>query len=396
MKKLLHLDTREWVANGNLPILLKTLPERHYVRNLIIHMKLTGTRGEAEEVDSDLFGLAINLARISKYVNISGMDLFRMYTHAFGKRPEYRADIAGAGTTFTAEFDVIIPFADPRMTDPDDSAMPSELLRSFSLELVTAAANIYGGNFVITAGQIRVHAEVVATNSVRVPTVRQLGFFDPGGQTLPLDPGSYLDLFLTKVSGAAFTAAELTNLDCLMAGESAVQNLTPAQAVSYWNAIVAQDEGVPITWPGPVCTILNTSRVDNKVTKAPGIEAQGGQVQILGTLTEPHAVYWRAMYKTPEDVAAIGRAQGLRDPDQVDYETRAKGGLLESEPDSPTMAKKVGLLPGKFVPPATIQRRAIQAATQAEAGKVLATTISRKSPVGRKSMRDRGLFGSVQ
>ena len=82
MRKFLHVDTRDW-AVGTLPFLLKTLPAKHYVRRLVLHVNLTGTKEEADTLDGDDFGAFAALIRIARYVNISGydLDLLNIYTN---------------------------------------------------------------------------------------------------------------------------------------------------------------------------------------------------------------------------------------------------------------------------------------------------------------------------
>lgn len=376
MQKMLHVDTREWVV-GNIPFLLKTLPTGHYCRRLVLHFELSGTLDDAEELEGFDFGAFAANLRIARFVNISGYDLDLLNTYVLGKFPEFRADIEAGEETFELSGDLVIPFSDYRMVEPDDSALPTTELVPYALEVLCASATPWGGTITITQGTLRLHAEVVKTASVRIPTIRELGYMDPGGQTIRLDAGAYLDMFMSMTDKSDFLAADVTNVDVMFDGEACVQNLSPAQLVSDYNYVTAVDVETPITWPGPVLPLLYHRRTDGHVTKASG--GASGQVQILGDETEPHVVYWRAIEKEPEQVIEIARRQGVPQPEVAEYEVQAKGGTLETEPGS-KLARKAKLLPGKFIHPAVSARRAVatvenvrQAASTVEGKTALAT-----------------------
>ncbi len=380
MEKLLHIDSREWLAGGTIPVMLKNLPNGHYVRSLKLNVSLAGTKHADDTLDGDLYGKVFNLIRISKWVNISGLDLDRLVTYRHGKRHEKRTDIAATPETFAIEFNIVIPFADYRMAEPDDSAQTAELLKGFALELVCASATVYGGTSItITSGTIKVHANVVKTSSKRVPELRQIGYLDPGGQTVSLDAGAYTDCFLSNTDGSDFESGDVSNVDVQMEGESIVQNISPSQMVSHWSTEVGNDEDNGIVWPGPVLPLISTSRNANLITKAPYTDGQGGVIQLLGSETEPHLVYCRSLVKDEEMIAEVGRKAGLADPHQVDYEVRSKGGPLESEPGSKKHSKKAGLIMGKFVHPNVMTRRIAKRAFETQASERVASSLKRKS-----------------
>jgi len=368
MEQNLQMQTYAWVASGMLPFANKTLPPEFRVREYRLHFRLTGTKGSSETLAVDQFPLAIANIRLDSDwvdIDIGGFELSQLVENHMGKLlGQYTAVGAGAAT-FVLDFDLMVPVWDPTAIRADDSAMPVRLMADKSLQVSMAPAGIFGGTIVITAGTIYCESYGVHDTAdepqVRAPEPRVLRMLDPGGQTIPLEPGIYHDFFLCFANGCDLTAAGLTHATCVMDGYEVVSRLLSEQLIANWNILSCWDvHNSGLVWPDSRLPIIAPSRVNGQITKRPYATKTGAVVTIYGTLATPHCVYWLTKFKDSGKIAQAIRAYGHSDEEIANYRPdTAKGKPLESAPGSKSGGRKFYAIAGKVDNPAQVARRAV-------------------------------------
>lgn len=321
MQKIVRLEDVTYVANGNVRVRLNMLPAGKRVREIDLFFDLAGAKGATDALDGQSFAQIVSNIKISRFVNISGLDLQQLQHQVWGRIIQDPTDIPGTGTTFDMEFHLRIPFRDPRQPASDDGSIPTEMLMGHTIEITFAAATIHGvGTLSVNSGTVRTHCEMVEESNI--PQLNEIGYEDPGSLTVDLAPGVYKDLFIRD--GAAvgtITRAEITSIDLDVDGQPVLNNCLHEQLVGQYNsqikdsaAEIADNAAVrlPLIWHD------NFGKAN--ISKQPAIE-KSGRLQITGSITAGNVrcVYWRALEKDKSAVERIAVKTGAPVSTASDY-----------------------------------------------------------------------------
>jgi len=311
MQKYQRLEDVSYVSNAGRIVNLDSLPPGHRVRKINMLFELSGTKDAADALDGQEFARAVSLIRLHNFCNIPGWNLQELMKQVYGRIIFDPTDVPGSGTTFSMDFMITIPFNDPRQPGSDDGSIPTELLQSRALEIIFATDNTWAvGNLVVTAGTVRVDAELVIESDV--PQLMTIGYEDPGSQTIPLRPGVYKDLFINDGnSSGTVTRAEIANVDLEVDGVNVWNNQLHQQVIAAYNGDAVRDSAAELTDNAATRFPLIWHNVWGKsnISKQPVVEKQG-KVQLTGTMTTPRIVFWKALEKDQEAIARIALATG--------------------------------------------------------------------------------------
>ena len=318
MQKLFRLPDATWAASSIVRVDLDSLPPRHRVRKLQLLFDLSGTKDVADALDGNLFPLAVSRITIGNLVNIHGWGLWQLMKQVYGRVPWDPTDIPGSGTTFDHEFALSIPFHDPRQPSPTDGALLVEALQAQSLEIEFAAAAVHGvGNLVLTAGTVRVLADLIHGSAV--PQVNQIGYEDPGATDFELKKGIYKDYFILDGTGSGtITRAEVTSVDLNADGDQVMSSVRHEQIVDAYNLEGMRDssaelahnaaERLPLIW--------HDQSGKSNLSKQVAVE-KAAQVRLTGSITAPRGVFWRVFPKDEATIARMAEATGVDMTDRI-------------------------------------------------------------------------------
>lgn len=305
------LESVSWGSQANRQVKLDLLPSQQRLYNLHLYFDLSGTKDAADAITADLFPRCVALLKVGQYVNIDGWALRELTRQIKGRTSNQGTDVPGSGTTFTMKFELVIPFRNPRQPGASDGAIPSELLHGKAIEITFAADNVWGvGNAKLTAGNVRCAAEMV--HETNVPQLAEIGYKDPGAQTVQLEPGVYLDLFIVDgTTPGTITQAEVSAVSLEVDGESVWNNTLHEQIVAAYNDSGVLDSANEIAVNAATRLPLIWQDLHGKaeISKQPAIE-NGGRLQITGAMSSPRVVFWRALPKDQKAVEAIAAATG--------------------------------------------------------------------------------------
>jgi len=354
--KMLRLEDVAWAAGVQRQINLDVLPGGMRCRRLLMFFCLTGTKDSADALAAALFSQSVAMCTLHKFLRIPGWHLQCVNESEHKRVPNLGAAIPGSGTTFAMEFFLEVPFRDSRQPGNEDGSIPTELLQSHQLEIEFAAANVHGvGNLVITAGTVRTFAELVHGSSV--PQLEQIGYYDPGSQSIKLDAGVYKDILVCDgTTPGTVTRAEISHVDFDVDGDQVWANATHDQIVGRYNMKV-QDTASELALNAATFMPVESLEPHGKgpITKAPAIE-KSGYLQLTGTITAPRILYRRALEKDENTLEAIAAATGAAgiEPETYEPQTATKSPVraLHKAQRQGRYGRKARLtsrvLPGKF------------------------------------------------
>jgi hypothetical protein len=348
MEKVQLIRSDAWAANGQLSIPLTSIPPLTKVRGIFLDIDGTYTEDGTANTTApavDLAAACVTNVRLDKYVNLSAYDLQELFLNRHGRAFENLVGIAVTKSA-TATFHVTIPIVWYHPGTKDEHCMPAELLRNKSLDL-TLGAGVPIAHLTTSLCTIRTSVVCVETTPGWVPVVTEMGAVDFGGQSIILgDRRAYIDAYLATTTRLAYGAGVLTAVEVLADGNSVMSQLATQQIQDRWNFKALVDTAMAKVLLDRSVPIITSGRAYD-LTKVP-FAAQSLQVNISGTLTTPHMVYYRAIEKTMNDVREIGRATGI-EPDAATYSlvTKKHGGL-KAPSNSPRAARFAGLLAGRW------------------------------------------------
>jgi hypothetical protein len=287
------------------------------VRKLNLFFDLSGTKGETDALDGELFYGLVNRVTIGNLVNIPGWPLAQLNEAVFGRVPFDPTDIPGSGTTCDMEFMLSIPFHDPRQPGATDGSLITEALQSQSLEIEFAAAGLGSDDVTVTAGTVRVTADLIHGSCV--PQVNQIGYEDPGAVDFPVKRGVYKDLFiLDGTSKGTVTRAEIESVDFTADGDQVMSNVRHEQIVDSYNLDGCRDSGgelahnaasrLPLVW--------HDWSGKSNLSKQVAVE-KAAQIRLTGSITAPRVIFWRTLPKDEATIARMAEATGVDMTDRV-------------------------------------------------------------------------------
>lgn len=351
--QLYPIGSKNAVIGGLATFSMDVLPPLKRIKKIYVLASYSGTKDAADTVPNTSFAQVLTLLRLGKYIDCPGYELTCLKWQAKGRQTALDTTIPGSGTTFDIDVSFEIAFSDERQPGAADGAIPTELVKNLSLELTTGPANLFGvGSVSITAGTLRVEAEVIDGSGV--PQLTRTGYYDPGSQTINVEPGAYKDLVIFDGNAGApgsapstITEAEISNVSFDVDGKQKLNNIRHDQLIAYFNENVAADSSGELTRNAASWLPVVVSPLYGKgfITKQPLVES-AGRIQLTGTMTAPRVVYRRAIQKDDNTAARIAVATNQVNKGPVYRPSTAKATSLSSTSKKGRVASR--LLPGKF------------------------------------------------
>ena len=349
---LKNLDSKNWVNGGMVALNLDGLPPQYRVRSLLLTFSLTGTKSGADTVAGDLLPTLVQNLRLTPYYNLPGLESFRLRHIMNGRIVEDISAIPGSGTSFTAFFQLEIPFRIPSLGQ-DDGSMPTELLMGKTVECTfNSATALNTGTVTVTGGTVRIAAELI--HETNIPMFNNFGYVDQASQSMQLQAGIYPYLFYVLPAGTALTSTDVGTVDLTADGIPILQNVRFDQLVSLWNRDAATAAGsraelqqsgalfIPLAWlPRKAGGVSKQLAAEKNVT----LQITAGS-QLGGRL-----VYCRTQLKDQNTINSI--AASIGSPKGVVYEpaTASKTPLHAVKPgEAPNRKARLiySALPGKL------------------------------------------------
>jgi len=310
---------------------MRGLPANHRCRNIVFDCKFTGTKDAADEVDPTQFAQAIATMTFGRYMlPFGGLELSYLNHKIYGAEINATDAVPGSGTTFLAEFFLVMPMADPRMMKPDESSLPTELLWPEEFKMSFAADDVYGvGSVAITAGNVFPFAELLNDEQAKglglnkVPDIRQIGHI-AGTQDINLETGQYHDLYCHEGQNFTLvTAAEMTDISLHVEGMTVLDLITNRELRARWNQNHARgrDERLSLMSTGSLWLPVvdpqynaNSRRLHSPTV----VKSTGGRLRSTGSVTAPGYGFWKTTPKTQGDTEEVASKLGL-DPGSVQF-----------------------------------------------------------------------------
>lgn len=304
---------------------IQNLPPGH----LVTHFHLTAdinvtTAGASGRRPADIVGLLFQFIEHNSTffkLRATGYGLNRLYHAMNGRQLQNGPSNAGASTG-NQRANVVIPLIDVRAAEPEDTAIPSELLLGRTFEVKTSAAtavNIFGAAAVATC-QLRLWAEIRPTNKKVAPTPTRIDFTDWSGQTVNMDPGVYSHVAIYKEGDFVSTAAttitpdtEITRVQLTIAGEPVINNVLSWMLVLMFNRTM-----VAGGFEDNTAEQLDDTAVPFLPVQIPQmpyslLELPGGtlpaQINLSGTLTTVRVLHRAVMFRSGEATREAARKQ---------------------------------------------------------------------------------------
>lgn len=304
-----NLRTSAWSAGGNDPVALSILPPGMRVRSIHLHAVISGTCGAGESIAANLLPSVFTSIRLGKWFNTQGYGLMESNRRMAGRYVYGSVGHTAGPAVFSVTHDLWLHFRDPRRQAATDGSVITELLQPLSLELGYAAAALYGGTIVITAGAVNVVADLI--DEQEVSELFEEGFIDPGAQTIKLDGGYvYTDIWASDGGAVgSVTPAEITNVDMLADGKYRLNNAPHGCLVADFNRECITDlAGIQVLATPEHLSLLHQELKGAQLTKAMAVEGTGN-IQVTGTLS-PRIYYRRVVLKDMATIQATAAAMG--------------------------------------------------------------------------------------
>lgn len=315
-----HLPSQTWTV-GNIQFPIKLTPGMR-TREITLYFHLSGTKDVADTLDGQLFARAVALIQIPPYRIIDGWHLQEVNHELNGRVVDDPTDIGAGAGVWTMDFELVIPFRNPKQPASDDGSIPNELLNAVGcIDVTMAAAAVWGvGTITTTAGTI--YGEVEQVHETNVPQLTEMGTYKPGSPDWVMPKGVYLFLFAcdSATVPGTWTEAELSTVMLDVDGATVIPNLTHQQMVRSYNQHAVVDSAAELV-PGTAVRmplIWQDRHGKANISKQPAAE-EGLKGRFTGTVTAPTLVYWRAIEKDASSIASIAKATNAP-ADAADYE----------------------------------------------------------------------------
>lgn len=358
--KINNLESKNWVAGGNVAISLDGLEPQTRVDSIELMFQLNYSKSTADTLSAYFLAKAINNIKLGTYFNLSGQEIYALRWHMNGRQIEsaYASQSISAGaTTGQVQFSLTIPLKDWRQSGSNDGALPTELLASKNIEVTFDSATVWqpygsGGNTLqITSGIVR--ASVYRINGTCVPQLNRIGYFDQSSLTLRLPAGIYKDIIVTQQNGANITPALVSVVDIEADGILIAQNVRFEQLIALWNRNVANGNGQGYELDGvagaPFLPLYWLDRT-GKSNLTQNIHAEKDVLIriVSGTLTNGRFTFSQALQKDNTTVTSLVGIVGAPAGAQVYEPDTASGSPVGSPLNSKKTRAIYGALPAKL------------------------------------------------
>ena len=309
-----NLESQSWAASALRLIPLSILPPGKRIKRISLYFSFAGSKAGGAAVTAAEYPTLVSSVKIGpRWLNQTGQGLADAARIVYGKDSARGSDLTSGGTSAQAfAFELSIDFCDPRQPGITDGAIPTELLASRNIEIQFGSATAIATD-TLTIASGTVSAMVELFEETGIPQMVEIGYFDPGSQTIMLEPGIYQDLWLTDGAPTGLgtvAVAEVTQVDLEADGQLILNNAAHAQLVHAFNReatgdaaselTVATPRFLPIVWP-------KTNH--GHLTKALAVEKQAA-LRLSGTETAPRVHFRRIPLKDEATVNAVAALTG--------------------------------------------------------------------------------------
>lgn len=165
------------------------------------------------------------------------------------------------------------------------------------------------GNLAITAGTIRISAELIPESSVS--ELFEEGFWDPGALTTAIPGGGiYTDVFITDGSAiGTVTPAEITDVDLSADGVNVLTSARHDDLTVRFNRELKDAASELTLATADFLDLVHLPTQNAQLSKGLAVE-KNGHCQLAGTITAPRFWYRKVVLKDQATVEAVARATG--------------------------------------------------------------------------------------
>jgi hypothetical protein len=245
-------ETKAFVKSGKMVVSLGDLPRGYRIRQIAILLGLDFTFSAATTVDftPEMLARVIDTVRIGKRIRVTGTFLSNMDWMLAGKDTFRPAKIAiGANGAVSRRVETIIPFADLRAVNPDDTSPNTEFFADTPLEIgfantdtVFPAADIAKISALTGTARVLVFLDDAPGNVVPTPVV--MNYDDWSQKTVFLPAGVYSHLMVFKEDGAQISDTEVSDISLWADGEKIYDQLKPSELAALFNYYTAKGVGL--------------------------------------------------------------------------------------------------------------------------------------------------------
>lgn len=363
LPRLHLLESKPYVAGGNVQVSLRDLPPGKRIRAFFLRFEGLFTQSAAPALASgDALAQIFQNIELGKRIKVTGAYLDRLNWLMRGGQMSLPADVpATASTAFRRTLTSIIPFMDPFADSKGDGCPLTDFFRDTPLIVDFAGSALFPT--ITIAGTLRTYAVLDEADEGVVPSALQMGYTDWTGSQVFLEPGLYTHAWAYKETGGVITNAEITSISATIDGDRVI-DLVRAEELAVLNdyyfangaALRATSATVPV--PGeqftdePAYTGGAASTVslefapilmcgpNYKLTQAFLVE-KTMRLDFQGSLNQFRIGWRRFEPRSAEQAIKAMVKAGIPNPDpaRIEAKTASKAGL------SPARAKFMRFLP---------------------------------------------------
>ena len=225
------LESKNYVAGGNVQISLRDLPPKKRIKAFVLRLEATWTQsGSPTAAAGDDLCRVFQNIEVGKRIKGTGAFFDRLNWMQRGGQLAMPGQVpATASTVFRRTLTCVVPFVDLYAMSMMDTAPLAEYFRDTPLIVDFAGAALF--STITIAGTLRTFAILEDAEDGVVPSALQMGYTDWSGQTMYLEPGLYTHAFLYKeaTGGSTVTNAEVTSVYAVVDGATVVNLLRPEE-----------------------------------------------------------------------------------------------------------------------------------------------------------------------
>lgn len=347
------LESKSYVAGGNVQVSLRDLPPGKRVKGFFLNLEATCTQsGSAAAVNGDdLVNVFANI-ECGKRIKGTGKFFDRLNWLMRGAQVALTPGLPATNSAvFKRTIRLVVPFYDANAFSALDCAPVSEFYRDTPLIVDFAGSALF--STVTITGTLRTWAILENAEVGVAPSIQQVGYTDWAGQQLTLEPGLYTHAFLYKdtTGTTTITNAEVSSISMSVDGQRAIDLFRPEELAfvdDYYHAkgVSKRTESTTAPTPGeqltdePAATAAADSTVtlemvplivpptNYKLTQCVVVD-RGIRIDFQGTLTT-FRVGWRRIEPRSVEQAVKAMAKtGVAVPDasKIKAKTASKAEL---------------------------------------------------------------------
>lgn len=254
--KFMHpLPSKSMTAGGQVSVELAGLPIKARIASFLIEITGTATSASSTQAFTPQ-----EMAKLIANVDIDS-DFFWVRTtgqglHVLNKMMRgYPVASAAQSVTATtggvaARCFLEIPCADPRAYEPNDTAIPTRLIREKTINLNFKDALTLGTTIEVTMSNVlvRVFALLVPESGDVIPTATRIAHEDWSQKTANLKPGAFSHLGIYDESDLAVTIAQYAQLSVGLDGAQLYDRVQTQHFLAQFNRLVGFDPDYELSY----------------------------------------------------------------------------------------------------------------------------------------------------